>query len=171
MREVNYNNKTYYVVDIVYIRGTHYVVIANDEDITYINKIGDKYYPPIKNLKSEDTNNKFLEYLRKQHIMQCLISYIKDNDLLDNTKEVIEAFKEYLKTSFVETFLYWPYMTDSEYETQMDVVKTDVEAFLNGKLINILLARGKDTIEVVNNEGTKESLDNNLVYNELRRIQ
>ena len=32
------------------------------------------------------------------------------------------------------------------------------------------LFKEKDTIEVVNNEGTKESLDNNLVYNELRRI-
>lgn len=170
MTQVKYKDEIYDIIDIVYIRGTHYVVISNGKDVTYINKIGDKYYPPIKNLKADDTNNKFLEYLRKQHIMQCLISYIKDNDLLDNTKEVIEAFKEYLKTSFVETFLYWPYMTDSEFETQMDVVNTDVEAFLNGKLINILLAKEKDTIEVVNNEGTKESLDNNLVYNELRRI-
>ena len=148
MTQVNYKDEIYDVIDIVYIRGTHYVVIYNGKDVTYINKIGDKYYPPIKNLKAADTNNKFLEYLRKQHIMQCLINYIKDNNLYNNIKEVIEAFKEYLKTSFVETFLYWPYMTDSEFETQMDVVNTDVEAFLNGKLINILINNNVRTIKV-----------------------
>jgi hypothetical protein len=148
MRQVNYKDEIYDVIDIVHIRGTYHVVISNGKDVTYINKIGDKYYPPIKNLKAADKNNKFLEYLRKQHIMQCLINYIKDNNLYNNIKEVIEAFKEYLKTTFVETFLYWPYMTDSEFETQMDVVKTDVEAFLNGKLINILINNNVRTIKV-----------------------
>ena len=165
MGKLNYNDTIYDIIDIVYLKGTHYVIMENNKDITYVNKIGEKYYAPIKNIKTSVTSSDYLEYLRKQYIMRCLIDYIKENELYSIAKTVIEHFKEYLKTNLVDVFLYWPYMNDAEFKRETKIIKTDIEAFLNERLHNRLLAKDNETIIIIDDYivPTKDVYDDDLV--------
>ena len=136
MNMIKHNNNIYVINDIINIHGTYHLIISNNKDITYINKVGDKYLIPKDDLSIKQNNNKTLEDIRKQHLLKLLINYIKENNMYNTINSVTELFKEYVKSSLVETFLYWPYMTDEEFEIELKIVKNDMCSFFNNKLKN-----------------------------------
>lgn len=151
MRKIKYNNSLYDIIDIINFHDTYHLIIKNDKDVLYINKEGDKYYTPLKDLSLINNKKRTLEYLRKQYVLNILIDYIKENEMYDNINDVTEAFKEYVKTSYVETFLYWPFMTDIEFNKELRKLKIDLYSFINQKLHNRVLSSDRETIIIIDN--------------------
>lgn len=146
MNMIKHNDSIYVINDVINIHGTYHLIISRDNDVQFINRVGDKYLIPKTDLSIEKNSTKTLEYIRKQHLLNLLIAYIKDNSMYNSINKITEIFKEYVKTSLVETFLFWPYMTDSEFSNELNIIKKDLEEFLNKKLNNRLLASDNETI-------------------------
>lgn len=149
MAKIAYNGNIYNVIDTIKFNDTYHTIIMNNGEISFLNRFNEKYYEPVRILNSNSTNTRYLEFLRKQYILYCLIDYIKNNNLYSSAKIVIEHFKEYTKTSFVDLFLSWPYMDELEYKKRIKIMEIDLEAFLNQKLGNRKLASDNETIVII----------------------
>lgn len=149
MEKIKYNGLIYNIMDIINIEGTYHLIIKRENNIHYINKVDDKYYEPPMDLSLKANKGKTLEFVRKQHILKSLIEYIEANEMYDNVKVVTEAFKEYVKTSFVETFMYWPFMSDKDFDSVLIKLKRDLSSFLDKKLHNRVLAPDNQTIIII----------------------
>ena len=173
MAKIEYNGDTYDVIDTIKFNDTYHTVVINNGEITFLNRFNEKYYEPVRLLNSNSTNTRYLEFLRKQFILYCLIDYIKNNDLYSSARIVIEHFKEYTKTSFVNVFLSWPYMDEFEYKKRIKIMETDLEAFLNQKLDNRKLASDNETIMIIDNYKvpTQESNDDDFIVDPSSKIK
>ena len=151
MEKIKYNDVIYNVVDIINFDGTYHLIIMKDDEIYYINRKDENYYAPPKDLNVHVTTEENLTYIRKQYILKVLINYIKENNMFANIKDVTAVFKDYITTVYVETFLYWPYMTERHFINEMKALTKDLETYMNNKLHNHVLAADNETIVVIDN--------------------
>ena len=150
MGKIEYNNELYNIVDIINFEGTYHLIIANGENVNYVNKKGDNYYrPPTNLILNDESSEEDLVYVRKQHILKMLIEYVKTNNKYKNIKDITALFKEYIKTSYIETFIYWPYMSDAEALRELDMVKKDLSNFMDEKLNSKIQIRTEERIVII----------------------
>lgn len=134
MKKINHRNKLYDIVDIININGSYYLIIKRGNDIQYINKEGDKYIIPAKDLSIYKNRDKTLEFIRKQELLQLLVGYIKDRNLYEEASKTVEVFKEYVKNGLIQTFLNWPLIDENDYQKELSAIKENLYYFLDEKM-------------------------------------
>lgn len=128
----------YDVIDTVNFSNTTHVIIQYEEDVLYINKEDNKYYLPPKDLSLEH-NDRSLSYLRKQYLLKYLITFINERNIYDKKeiKKVVKNFKDFIKNSNIERFLYWPLLDERDFNEELMIILKDLEYQLEQSFIEM----------------------------------
>lgn len=137
MDKITYKDEYYDVIDTIMFSGTKHLIIKNESTTLFINKRDNKFYPAMKDLSLVNNMDIPLSYIRKQHLLWYLIEYINERNIIDekSIKKLIKSFKEYIKSSNIERFLYWPLLNDNEFRLELLPILSDLEYQLNNSLI------------------------------------
>lgn len=137
MDKISYKDTYYDVIDTITFSGTKHLIIKNESTTMFINKRDNKYYPAMRDLSIVNNMDIPLSYIRKQHLLWYLIEYINERNIDDekSVKKLIKSFKDYINSSNIERFLYWPLLNEIEFRNELLPILSDLEYQLNNCLI------------------------------------
>lgn len=136
MDKITYKDESYDVVDVINFSRTKHLIITNNEVTAFINKRDSKFYPAMNDLSLLNNMDIPLSYIRKQHLLWYLIDFINERGIKDKTsiKKLVASFKEFIKTSNIEKFLYWPLLNNDEFKNELIPILNDLEYNLSNTL-------------------------------------
>lgn len=129
MDKILYKGITYDIIATINFSGSEHLIIKKDADVIYINKNDNRYFLPPSNLSLEANSDIPLPYLRKQFLLRYLLQFINEREISEVTtiKKIIKAFKQNIKNSNIERFLYWPLLSQQEFESDLKCILKDLE--------------------------------------------
>lgn len=129
--KVIYNNLKYDVIDKIEFSSRTYLIIKHQKDLKYIELYNNQYILPPNNLTIQANQGKSLTYLRQQYLLKYLLSFITAHDLNTlETKEIIQEFKDFIKTDKINEYLYSKYLDESKFNNEINQILYDLQTTL-----------------------------------------